>query len=189
MVDDFIEVYKKYASDKFCDDLINSFTHALKGKAEIVPHSTPFRNDYCILLDLILESGILFNGLDLTKETNSILDRASIEYREKYNVSLGTINYASWRIQLQKTPIGGGFHNWHFETMNLETSHRILVWTIYLNTMPEGEGETEFIYYHKRIRPSKGDVIIFPAAFTHTHRGNPPLTMEKYIATGWWSIM
>ena len=187
MIDDFIGVYKKYASDKFCDDLINLFTHAFKGKAEVVPIRTALRTDDQILLDVLKFRNDDY--LDLTKETNSILDRVSIEYREKYNVSLGTVDYASWRIKLQKTPIGGGFHNWHFETMNLEMSHRILVWTIYLNTMPEGEGETEFIYYHKRIRPSKGDVIIFPAAFTHTHRGNPPLTMEKYIATGWWSIM
>ena len=33
-----------------------------------------------------------------------------------------------------------------------------------------------------------GDLLIFPAAFTHTHRGNPPLGGVKYIATTWGMI-
>ena len=30
-----------------------------------------------------------------------------------------------------------------------------------------------------------GDVLMFPAAYTHTHRGNPPLGGNKYLATSW----
>jgi len=36
-----------------------------------------------------------------------------------------------------------------------------------------------------RVKPKKGRLILFPAGFTHTHRGNPPLDGEKYIITGW----
>jgi hypothetical protein len=46
-------------------------------------------------------------------------------------------------------------------------------------------GETEFLYQQYRYKPKMGDVIIFPAAFTHTHRGNPPIGGTKYIITGW----
>ena len=40
-------------------------------------------------------------------------------------------------------------------------------------------------YTNKEERSDAGDVIMFPASFTHTHRGNPPLGGTKYIATSW----
>ena len=38
---------------------------------------------------------------------------------------------------------------------------------------------------HLRVKPKQGTLVIWPAAFTHTHRGNPPLSNDKYIVTGW----
>jgi hypothetical protein len=65
-----------------------------------------------------------------------------------------------------------------------ESSTRVLVWTVYLNDNFDA-GETEFLYQQYRYKPKRGDVVIFPAAFTHTHRGNPPINGTKYIITGW----
>jgi hypothetical protein len=36
-----------------------------------------------------------------------------------------------------------------------------------------------------RIAPKMGTLVLFPASFTHTHRGNPPLSGEKYFITSW----
>ena len=55
---------------------------------------------------------------------------------------------------------------------------------LYLNSVTEG-GETEFLYQKRRIKPQQGRLLIFPAGFTHTHRGNPPLSGNKYILTSW----
>jgi hypothetical protein len=60
----------------------------------------------------------------------------------------------------------------------------MLVITLYLNTVEEG-GETEFLYQSSRISPVQGTLSISPAAWTHTHRGNPPLKGNKYIITTW----
>ena len=73
---------------------------------------------------------------------------------------------------------------WHSESSARGVCNRILAWTLYLNDVEEG-GETEFIYQHLRIKPKVGTVIIWPAGFTHTHRGNPPISGDKYIITGW----
>ena len=55
---------------------------------------------------------------------------------------------------------------------------------VYLNDDFDGV-ETEFLYQQRREQAVAGDVLIFPASYTHTHRGNPPLGGNKYLATSW----
>ena len=55
----------------------------------------------------------------------------------------------------------------------------------YLNDVTDG-GETEFMYQKLKIKPKKGLTLIWPADWTHTHRGIPSMTQVKYIATGWY---
>ena len=54
----------------------------------------------------------------------------------------------------------------------------------YLNDDFEA-GETEFLHQHLRVTPKEGSVLIFPAGFTHIHRGNPPIGGTKYLLTTW----
>ena len=92
-------------------------------------------------------------------------------------------------INLQRYRAGrGGYPYWHCELYpkgaDAEPLHRHLLWTIYLNDGFEA-GETEFLYQRRRIEPKAGSLLIAPAAFTHTHRGNTPIGGDKYIATSW----
>lgn len=88
-------------------------------------------------------------------------------------------------VLVQKTEPTQGYHIWHCERQNLGSMTRAVAWILYLNDIQEG-GETEFLYYSKRIKAEEGKLIIFPANFTHAHRGNPPLSDTKYIMTGWY---
>ena len=105
------------------------------------------------------------------------------EYLKKFSV-LGEEKLLIYDTKAKKIEIGGGFHNWHYENTGLQVSARKLVVQLYLNTIEEG-GETEFLYINKRIKAEQGRLIIFPAAFTHTHRGNPPIGQDKYIISTW----
>ena len=113
------------------------------------------------------------------------LDDALTYYANEYDILMkaNKPNQSSY-LKLQRTEVGGGYHIWHYENSGAELSNRFLVWTIYLNDVADG-GETEFLYQHKRVPAKQGSLCLFPAGFTHTHRGNPPLSNTKYIATGW----
>lgn len=96
----------------------------------------------------------------------------------------GTINIQKYHADQ------GGYPYWHCELYpkvgdhNGETLHRVLLWSVYLND-GFAEGETEFLHQQRKIVPQTGSLLLAPAGFTHTHRGNRPKGGDKYIATSW----
>jgi|TARA_Y100000114_G_scaffold64351_1_gene58926 hypothetical protein len=89
------------------------------------------------------------------------------------------------QLKLQKTLPTEGYHVWHLEHgKGFDNEPRAFVFSIYLNDVEEG-GETEFLHFSKRVKPKKGRIVIWPAGFPYLHRGNPPLSGEKYIVTSW----
>jgi len=125
---------------------------------------------------------------ELAQETNKILDSALRMYMDDHP-ALGMHQFYSQVVKVQKTPPKGGFHRWHAEQgQGVDNASRCLVWMIYLNSTPEGEGTTEFLEQGVKVQPKQGTVVFFPAAWTHTHRGNPVYTCDKYIATGWYYL-
>ncbi len=88
-------------------------------------------------------------------------------------------------LKIQKTLPTEGYHVWHIEHgKEFENSTRAFVFSIYLNDVEDG-GETEFLHFSKRVKPKTGRIVIWPAAFPYVHRGNSPLSGEKYILTSW----
>ncbi|WP_042152611.1 MULTISPECIES: 2OG-Fe(II) oxygenase [unclassified Pseudoalteromonas] len=92
-------------------------------------------------------------------------------------------------IQAQKYEKNkGGYPYYHSEVYpqagHNEALHRVLAFMFYLNDVGEG-GETEFYYQKLKLKPTQGTMAIFPGYFTHTHRGNTPISNDKYIFTSW----
>ena len=97
----------------------------------------------------------------------------------------GNIPFFYTDMKIQKTLPTEGYHMWHVEHgKGYGNEARAFVFSIYLNDVEEG-GETEFLHFSKRVKPKKGRIVIWPAAFPYIHRGNPPLSGEKYILTSW----
>jgi hypothetical protein len=95
----------------------------------------------------------------------------------------GPFHYTS--VKIQKTLPTEGYHVWHIEHgKGFHNEPRAFAYTIYLNDVKKG-GETEFLHQSIRVKPKKGRIVIWPAAFPYLHRGNPPLSGEKYILTSW----
>ena len=88
-------------------------------------------------------------------------------------------------LKIQKTLPTEGYHIWHLEHgKGFENESRAFVFSVYLNDVEEG-GETEFLHQATRVKPKTGRIVIWPASFPYLHRGNPPLSGEKYILTSW----
>ena len=183
MITDFIAVYEDAVSVEYCEKFIGYIDHYVEHgiiikepfDSDHKDHSTiNFHND--ARYDMLSGDNLPLTFLPMVKDyVDDYLDRYSLL---KHEVML------MFDVKAKKIPIGGGFHRWHYENGGLQVSPRKLVVQLYLNTVEEG-GETEFLYINKRGKAKQGTLIIFPAAFTHTHRGNPPIGQDKYILTTW----
>lgn len=173
-----------------CDDLI-SFWKASSNKIEgqsyksesglsIVDKDWKDSVDVCIGVD---ENDQLFTGYIAE------LKKAVEHYRQQFPYSC---NYSSWKItegaNIQYYKPGAGFKAWHCErgTAQFPVCNRHLAWMTYLNDVPDGG--TEFFHQNLIVEAVKGLTLIWPADWTHTHRGVVSTTKEKYIITGWFNF-
>jgi hypothetical protein len=183
--DNFIGIYENIFTKKECEDAINLFEKFHKNK---FTHEKKI--DGLIMKDTSLS--IIASIVELEWADDFILpfhdrfyDYIYPIYNLKYPTLQMLIRHKSKFIKIQKTKPQEGYHTWHCEhDAYVSSERRILSWILYLNTVDDG-GETEFLYQSLRIKPKQGTFVMFPAGFTHTHRGNPPLKDNKYIATGW----
>ncbi len=91
-------------------------------------------------------------------------------------------------VQIQCYQPGQAFHSFHCERTGHRGSQsaRHLVFMTYLNTV-SNQGGTEFPQQNLTLSPQQGLTVIWPADWTHTHRGLASPTDIKYIITGWFS--
>lgn len=182
---DFIGIYEGAIPQETCANVINEFEKVwASNPASVQAGHTQFnseklgRMDYSIFAERILP--------DVANVINTSLNQCLQFYAQEY-FSLKDIQAKSFVVKLQKTPPRGGYHVWHAETFNRNTMERVLAWMVYLNDIPDGEGETEFLWQGMRVKPKAGTCVIWPSQFTHPHRGNPVYSCDKYIATGWYT--
>jgi hypothetical protein len=181
----FIGIYENVLSEENCKNIIQLFENDLKNKIDSNGDKQFFRDkmeryDYQKFYKSSDQSNKIVNVI------NNALDKCIALYAEEFWI-VRQLQGTSLDIKLQKTPPRGGYHVWHCE-QDKQHASRVLAWTIYLNDIPNGEGETEFLWQGLRVQPKAGTVSIFPASFTHTHRGNPVYSCDKYIATGWYTL-
>lgn len=184
-----IGIYEDAFSKEYCDSVIDYFEKMVESGY------TVNRQQFDQVHKSLKEDIALFStdstvislkeNVVLMKQFNEMLwNQCYTDYANKFWILKNMGPHNSYSFKIQKTEPGQGYHVWHSEVDGKANCNRLLVWTLYLNDVDEG-GETEFIHQHYRIKPRAGTLVIWPATFTHVHRGNPPLSGTKYIVTGW----
>lgn len=188
---DFIATYTDVFPEGYCQHLIDEFERLVVSgsgfnRKQADGSSKHQKDDFSIAFNIKVQQALGFNNINVADIFFDGLQKCYEEYAEAYSVlKNGKINAST--MKMQRTSPGGGYHIWHAEQNNGKQAERALVYMLYLNTLaPEEAGETEFLYQQTRLRPQENTMIIWPAAYTHAHRGNVVHgANNKYIVTGW----
>jgi hypothetical protein len=189
-IKDFIGVYDGYIPHEACDQAIKLFEkynefNKIFSRFTSEGSTQDIKDDKQLFCspDVLTDQEFNINKL---KSLMINFDVALRNYYTETNVKKYTAeDITTDHVKIQKTIPSEGYHLWHVEhNPGREMEKRVLAYSIYLNTVEEG-GETEFLYQSQRVKPVKGRIVIWPSGFPYVHRGNPPLSGEKYIVTSW----
>ena len=123
----------------------------------------------------------------------SILVKKIEGYIEKYVYSEQEKceSFGSWALNepfnIQYYAPGQGYGAPHCERQNFEDGPRFLVWMLYLSNTPNAG--TKWIHQDYTTECKKGSLVLWPSDLTHLHVGIPSMNDDKYIATGWVSMI
>lgn len=189
---DFIGMYDQVFPDGFCNHMISEFDRLYergscgnRQSSEGVSKTT--KEDSFYFLNLRNHEMSSFNELRTFDVFINGLQNCFDQYIDEYD-TLKDLDINCTSVKIQKTNPGAGYHVWHSEQGNGAMAARCLTYIAYLNNI-DSAGETEFLYQKLRIPPKENSLVIWPAAFTHTHRGNVVHgNKSKYIVTGWFYL-
>lgn len=194
-IKDFIYTHDKFLPKEFCNQSILYFENCHKAGFTYARNSPSHDiSDMSICSPEFFYDGSHGYQADFYDQTmemastfiSNFWNVAYKNYVSKFSIIEAAREHSIRSLKIQKTVPGQAYHGWHWETMSRDVGvyDRLLTFILYLNDIDDG-GETEFLYYPTRVKPKTGRLILFPGSFTHTHRGNQPLSGEKYIVTGW----
>ena len=189
-IQNFMGVYDNYITEQECNKAIELFEQQDKLRSTLnrqIFEQTPVSRKQ--------DQQFFAGGSNIKiwhEELKVLIANVDIAFKH-YAENTGVCSYVGsdllyTALKIQKTLPTEGYHVWHIEHgPGYDNEARVLVYVIYLNDVEEG-GETEFLYFSKRVKPKKGRIVIFPATFPYVHRGNPPISGEKYIITSWLNL-
>lgn len=171
----FIYIENNFFSEEECKNVINKFDNNLqesKGKTEHQGYNYK---------ELFYDNFILDN--DFFKKFTIKLSNSLQEYKKLYpEINLTESFWDLTSLRFKKFNKGKSFANFHSE-QSLTYLNRVLSIQLYLS---EHNCGTEFYRNNFVIKSEIGKLTIFPAYFTHTHKGQVcPDNKERYIITGY----
>jgi len=185
-----VSIHTQAISPSLCQRTIDYFdNHIEESKQSAIANPDfidplDFRRSQEICLQWPQKKGDDTLCFDLANAIVPLMD----EYFKKYSQFLPKRPTQYEQIHLLKYEANDGWYHFHSDndgTPESNIDNRVISVIIYLNDVKEG-GETEFEYIDVGpIKPNQGDVIMFPSGKSHCHRGNIPISGQKYIAVLW----
>ena len=188
----FIGIYENVFPDGYCNHLITEMESLLASGAGSDRQSTEginktVKQDEFVVINMKVHTPNPFNGQRWQRIFWDGLQHCFDRYSAEFDI-IKDLPLKASTLKLQKTVPGGGYHVWHCEQGVEDGANRAAVYSLYLNTI-EDAGETEFLYQKLRIPAKENTMVIWPAGFTHPHRGNAVYgDKAKYILTGWFYV-
>ncbi len=188
----FIGIYENVFPDGFCNHLVTEMESLLATGAGSDRQSTEginktVKQDEFVFINMKVHNPNPFNGHTCQRIFWDGLQGCFDRYCNEYDI-LKDLPVKATALKLQKTVPGGGYHVWHCEQGTEDGANRVAVYSLYLNTIEEA-GETEFLYQKLRLPAKENTIVIWPAGYTHPHRGNAVYgDKAKYILTGWFYL-
>ena len=188
-MENFIIAYHNAYPKEYCNQVIDWFEQAVASGLGLTRQELDKAPKYAkddIAVFPFSENTLRFgaSGNLCDEFVNPFFNKYYFDYVSRFSILETFASQTVYELKIQKTISGGGYHVWHSEVSGRNNASRILAFNLYLNDVTEG-GETKFLYQGIRVKPEQGTLVLWPAGFTHTHRGNPPLKETKYIVTGW----
>jgi len=202
-----IAVYPKAASSDLCERVMDFFDNNeelvidsgiatyIDEKGNKIEHKDPL--DYRRSKEIIIrwpKKGTFIDSVPKTEqkaialgvELKDTITPFIKEYMRKYPRLLPFRHTTRFEdAHLLKYKSNGGWYKFHADNDGTIIANRIISVIVYLNDVEKG-GETEFEYIDiNPVKPKKGDVLIFPSSSPYSHRGNMPISNNKYIAVFW----
>ena len=172
---DFIYIEDNFFSKEESKNVINKFNNNLQKYKKEAEHL-----GYCYK-DLFYANFILDN--DFFKKFTNNLSNSLQKYKKLYpEINLTESFWDLTSLRFKKFNKGKSFANFHSEQTFTYLS-RVLSIQLYLT---EHNCGTEFYRNNFVIKSEIGRLAIFPAYFTHTHKGQVcPDNKERFIITGY----
>ena len=203
---EFIHRVPNLLSNEFCKDVIEQFEKSnLKGPghiytlkdgyvraASLLASNSSFTNVvstdisiYPTFIEEATEKGEPEWG-EFIQYINLKLQIGIDEYIEKFPMINNLQKFVLEGYNIQRYLPGQGFNKWHCENSGYTASgDRILAFMIYLNDITDGGG-TDFRIQNHTEKAEACKMVIWPAGWTHVHRGEVSETQTKYTITGWY---
>jgi len=186
--DEYIYIKYNSLSSVICDELIRLFENDLSHM--VVPGVTGNNTVSNIkkTFDLKIQKENNPYDDDIFTELNTNINYYFNNILTRYGCIniIGLSHLNDNGFQIQKYICENGEYKYHndFTYSKINNQMRMVTFLWYLNTVEEG-GETEFFNGRIKIKPEKGKLLLFPSTWTYIHKGNVPISNDKYILTGW----